>query len=100
VSPPLRRLPRRRPDLRFREDGYQTVLFAPDDGNGHALNPTARAVWELCDGATTIDELATAICQVFMVPRDEAITDVAGVLTQLTEAELVVWDEPASESHP
>ncbi len=85
------RLPVRRAPVQFRDDGDQALLIAPGKTTGYALNPTARAIWELCDGATTVEEMADAICHVFNVTRPTALTDVIEVLNQLTAAEFVDW---------
>ena len=87
----LQRLPHRRTDVRLWDRGTETVLMDPGDDTAHALNPTARAIWELCDGTTTIDELVEAICEVFAVPREAALTDVTVVLEQFAAADLVGW---------
>lgn len=84
----LRQLPQRRQDVELRDSGYQSVLVTPS-GSTYALNPTARAIWELCDGATTVDELAEAISAVFVVDHDAAIRDVAATIEQLQAADLV-----------
>jgi hypothetical protein len=91
------RLPRRRDDVLLFDEDTRSVLAAPDQDVTHVLNPTARAVWELCDGMTTLDELAAAICQVFSVSPEVAAADVSAVIEQLVAAELVVWaDLPRS----
>ena len=86
-----RRFPVRRVPVRFRDDGDQALLIAPGRTTAYALNPTARAIWELCDGATTVDEMADAICHVFNVSRSTALIDVAEILAELTAAELLYW---------
>jgi hypothetical protein len=85
------RLPRRRDDAVVREDGTATWLVAPGTGDAHILNPTARAIWELCDGATTVEELVDAIRQVFDVTPATARADVEAVIHRLESAELVSW---------
>jgi hypothetical protein len=90
----LDRLPRRRDDVLLHDDDTRSVLAVPDQDVTHVLNPTARAVWEMCDGTTTLDELADAICEVFSVSRTEAVIDVAAVIEQLVAADLVVWAGP------
>jgi PqqD family protein of HPr-rel-A system len=87
----VRRLPVRRTDMRFNDEDTRSLVVDPVRGTTHVLNPTARAIWELCDGSTTLDELVDAICQVFSVPHGVALRDVAGVLGQLEEAGLVGW---------
>jgi hypothetical protein len=57
MSTDLRHLPQRNRDVELREVGDESVLVTPS-GDTFVLNPTARAIWELCDGTTTVDELA------------------------------------------
>ena len=91
MSPKLQRLPRRRDDVRLHDRELRSYLVVPDGGAAHELNPTARAVWELCDGTTTLDELVAAITQIFSVDRDVAVADVTAVVDQLDAAGLVRW---------
>ena len=87
----VHRLPVRRTDVRLIDEDTRSVLIKVEEDVAHVLNPTARAVWELCDGTTTLDELVDAICQVFSVPHGVALRDVAAVLAQLEDAGLVAW---------
>jgi hypothetical protein len=93
MSPQLQRLPRRRDDVRLYDRELRSYLVVPDRGVAHELNPTARAVWELCDGTTSVDELIDAIRQVFSVEREVALADVTSVVDQLAAAGLVGWAE-------
>jgi hypothetical protein len=81
----------RRADVLLVDDGVDSVLVPPDEERTHLLNPTARAIWELCDGQTDAEEMAAAICQVFAVSWDDAMTDVARALNTMTEVGLVEW---------
>ena len=87
----VHRLPMRRMDVRLIDDDTRSVLIDDQEGGTHVLNPTARAIWELCDGTTTLDELVDAICKVFSVPHGVALRDVAAVLAQFEGAGLVSW---------
>ena len=95
---PLYRLPLRRYDVRLHDRETRSYLVVPDGGVAHELNPTARAVWELCDGTTTVDELVDAITQLFSVDRDVAVADVLGIVGQLEAAGLVGWAPAATEA--
>jgi hypothetical protein len=96
-SPP--RLPRSRPDVRLRDEGHKVSLELPGLGTSYGLNPTARAIWELCDGATRVEEMVDAICEVFAVPPARAHEDVKTVLAQFDAAELLEWSKhPEAES--
>jgi hypothetical protein len=50
------------------------------------LNQTARAIWELCDGATNLDEIVDACVSLFDVGEDQARRDVTTTLEQLERA--------------
>jgi hypothetical protein len=89
--------PARRPDVLLVDDGVDSVLVAPDQVGTHLLNPTARAIWELCDGQTGAEEMAGAICQVFAVSWDDAIADVARALETLTEVGLIDWPDSKTD---
>lgn len=87
--------PQRHADVLLLDEPHRSVLIAPGQVESHVLNATARAIWELCDGATHPDEMAGAICQVFSVAADVARADVLDALEQLTATGLVTWSDSA-----
>jgi hypothetical protein len=91
MSTRVARLPRQRGDVRLYDKELRSFLVAPEQSVAHELNPTARAVWELCDGATTVDELADAVCQLFPVTHEQAVADVIAVVDRFVMAGLVEW---------
>jgi len=52
---------------------------------GVALNPTALALWELCDGSTSIEEMVSAVAELFALPTGQARRDVETALLQMLE---------------
>jgi hypothetical protein len=98
MSPQLQRLPRRRDSVRLHDKELRSYLTLPGRRVAHELNPTARAVWELCDGTTTIEELVDAIRQVFSVDRAVAVADVTAVVDELEAAGLVMWADAPKEA--
>jgi hypothetical protein len=91
VTTQTQRLPVRREGVILQDEDTRSVLLDGNSGTTYVLNPTARAIWELCDGNTTSDELVAAICQVFSVPEQVALHDVTEAVRKLEEAGLVVW---------
>jgi hypothetical protein len=85
-------LPRRRAGVELRDEESQIWLIDPSAGTAHLLNPMGRAIWELCDGTVTVEELAGAINQIFDVPRDRAAGDVEQIIGQFDVAGLVTWE--------
>jgi hypothetical protein len=62
----------------------------------HALNQSAAAVYQLCDGKTSKSDIAAEIRRRTGLPADEEIVDLA--LAELIDAGLVVLDEPEAQS--
>jgi hypothetical protein len=57
----------------------------------HHLNNTAVALWELCDGATTVDEMVEAIAMLFTDNTENVVGDVDATLRRFTDVGIVVW---------
>ena len=93
MSTRIRGLPQRQTDVLLVDEADRSVLMAPGHDASHLLNPTARAIWELCDGLTDPDEMVGAICQVFSVAMETARADVTYALEQLTAAGLIHWTD-------
>lgn len=55
----------------------------------HQLNSSASFIWRLCDGETSIDQLANIFSDHFEVEPDTAQTDVKNVTAQLCEMGLL-----------
>ncbi len=89
-------LPTRRDDVLLVDDGSDCVVAVPDQSSTLLLNPTARAIWELCDGRTRPDEMIVAICDLFDVGRGTAQRDVTAALAAMTHVGLVVWAQPGT----
>lgn len=85
------RRPRRSGAVRpMRRNG--TLLLFDDDGMPLGeLNESAAALWELCDGETTADEMVDAVCTACPVVPDDARLDVARALDEFSRAGLIVW---------
>ena len=49
----------------------------------HFLNDSARAIWELCDGKTTIEEMAKAISELTGLSAADAKSDVTATIKSL-----------------
>lgn len=87
-------LPVRHPDavhVDASESGH--VLLRRDDGTEHLVNETALALWQLCDGATTTEEMIEGVCALFSAPRDAIAGDIQRALNQLWRAGLVRWPD-------
>ena len=83
------RMPQRRPDA--------PAVLAGDttDAGEVELNATAYAIWELCDGETTVDEMVGASAELFDAPAETIAHDVEKILRKLHRAGLIDWVEPS-----
>jgi hypothetical protein len=52
----------------------------------HILNPTARRIWELCDGEHSVEDMAQAIRGSFSVPDAYDVGQVCIAMAQLSMA--------------
>ena len=64
-------------------------LEHPETGTVRHLNSSALAIWSLCDGETTIAEMAEAISEVTGLGLDEAIGEVTAVISRLKLAGMI-----------
>ena len=56
-----------------------------------ALDQTALALWELCDGETTVAEMTVAVCALFAAPEQTVSDDITAMLATLEVSGLITW---------
>ncbi len=70
------RFPRRNGDFLSRQAGKDLVLYDSERGRLHVLNPTASAIWDLCDGSHSLDEMAGTLARSFeLTPQVDLARD-------------------------
>jgi len=78
--------PLRKDSVLPREVDGESILYDTDSGSVHVVNAAARRVWDLCDGAHTVAEMAAAIRDAFDVPAGASVDeDVRRIVAQFTE---------------
>lgn len=85
--------PIRKPEAWLRQAGDENVIYDPETKVVHILNATATAIWVLCDGETTPEEMVDAICELSGLPREVVVEDVRRILLQFEEADILTWTE-------
>jgi hypothetical protein len=71
-------------------------LYDPSADAVHVLNRTALAIWDLCDGKHTFEEIESAIRNSFSVGEGADVGEhIHGVLDRFRREGLI--DAPASE---
>lgn len=83
--------PRHRPGVTLQVGSDGAQLVDPDGRKLHQLNGTALALWEVCDGETTVAEMVTAAGSLF--GSEEVLrVDIERALAAFAELQLLVWD--------
>lgn len=75
-------LPRRTAGFIWRKMDAEAVLFNPGNNETYMLNPTAAAIWELCDGAHSVEDISGVVAQKFEAGNEEILHDVAEFIAQ------------------
>jgi hypothetical protein len=65
--------PKRRDSIVEREVDSELVLHDPMTDRTLLLNSVSAAIWDLCDGARTVDEIARCIAEHFRGSEDDEI---------------------------
>ena len=81
--------PKRLGQVWVRREGDETAVFDPDSGRLYALNASAIALWELCDGSTTPTEMAEAIAELTGLSEEASTEEVLTTLKVLLEQKLI-----------
>ena len=85
--------PARKQGVWLKQSEHENLVFDPEHETVHLMNATAMAIWVLCDGETTPDEMIDAICQLSGLPREVVLEDVRRILLQFEEADILTWKD-------
>jgi PqqD family protein of HPr-rel-A system len=85
--------PVRKPEVWLRQAGDENAVYNPSNGSVHLLNETALAIWDLCDGQTSPEEMVTAVCELTGMHPDIVSEDVQRILGEFEEAGLLTWED-------
>lgn len=66
--------PVRTPGVVVQDIGDETLLYSAEGEAIHVLNPTARLIWELCDGEHTTADLVQALRASFSIDAERDVT--------------------------
>ena len=81
--------PQHRSDVKIRDVEGELVVLDLEGKRVHQLNPTARHIWDQCDGQQRIADIIEQLCESFDVDRVTAEKDVTALVRQLKEAGLL-----------
>lgn len=90
--------PQRCADILLQPAGAETLLYDPRTDDVHALNQTALAIWELCDGGHTTDDMAQTLRLRFNGVDNALLTaDVNATLALFAQNRLLVLSPTGQE---
>ncbi len=83
--------PLRRADVRVHGSGDVSAVLTDSDGSAaFELNDTALALWELCDGRTSVAEMIGAVTMIFAEEPASLEHDILAALDKLLQDGLIV----------
>jgi len=74
---------RRREGLYERELPGELILYDPECDRAFLLNRSAAVVWDLCDGVTSVEQIAREISASFGIPPERALEDAQTTVVNL-----------------
>lgn len=74
--------PVRKPDIIVQDIGDETLLYSAEGQAIHVLNPTAKRIWDLCDGEHTAEDIEQALRASFSIAAEH---DVMGDIRRTLE---------------
>ena len=82
--------PVRKQGLIVQDIGRETLLYSAEGKVIHALNPTAKLVWELCDGTHTIEDMEREIRMNFSTSKEHnVVEDIKRTLDLFVSKEII-----------
>ena len=67
----------------------RSFVVGADDTAVVAVNDSAAAIWDLCDGKTAVDEMVAAICEMSSLPLGQVTADVEATVKMFEQSGLV-----------
>ena len=98
ITVPTTYVPRKRTDVLELDMGDGFILYNHDSSLVHHLNPTAAVVWQVLDGAASIDRLATEIADEYGVPVENVAMQVRSLIAELDAMGLVEDASPEASA--
>ena len=85
----MRTLKRRLESVVVREVGQETILLDVGSDQIHQLNRTASFIWNQCENAESVDQIAHWLTEAFEVEAAVALQDAEAILARFHDLKLV-----------
>lgn len=94
MSLPCPHKPRQAPGVVTSEVLDELIAYVPAKAQAIAMNASARAVWELCDGTRTLNDICEELAEPAGMTAQALRDDVRSALDQLGRLGLLVSNGP------
>lgn len=81
--------PRQREGLLSRAVDDGAIVYDPESGRVHSLNPAAGYIWECLDGSQTLAQIAESLCSLPGTEGHDLVRDVIGVVEEFRKVGLL-----------
>jgi hypothetical protein len=71
----------------------ELVAYSPASSQAVSLNASARAIWELCDGSRTVDDICDELSELAGMPPEGLRRDVQVAVDQMCELGLLTAND-------
>jgi len=86
--------PRQLPGIVTSEVLDELVAYVPASSQAVSLNVSARAIWELCDGSRTVDDICNELSEPAGMPPEGLRRDVQAAIDQMRDLGLLIASHP------
>jgi PqqD family protein of HPr-rel-A system len=76
-------------DVSLQRVGQEAILHDRRNGRAHVVNESAAQIWELCDGHSTFDQIASTFAASYDVPVAVVQADVRSILAKFRELRIL-----------
>jgi hypothetical protein len=76
----------------------EMLLYSSKSETAYSLNPSARAIWELCDGQRTLVDISQELSRTFDRSPEELLPDVQTAVVQMEQLGLLEPEETPGTS--
>ena len=83
------KIPKKNPDIIWKNVRGETVLLNPTSGKYYGLNKVGCAFWEKVDGKKAMPEITDLLLAEFTVERERLLQDLEDLLKTLTENNII-----------
>jgi hypothetical protein len=88
-------IPKKNPDIIWKNLKGETVLLNPATGSYYGLNRVGCSFWEKADGSRSMAEIEALMFQEFEVEKERLSRDLADLIKSLSEKGLVTLSAQA-----